>query len=207
MKIKNSVTIIAATLMLGVGACSNIETSKTTALIFDDTINIGNTERNPADQFLVATPDGRILMSWTEAGAKPRSRDAYIEELNNTDATVDQSRRINDQPGRVHFYGGDNRTKFTVAPDGSITAIWAATLPEFRTGEMRTAHADQDSAFIASARLNDDELRSITPSRRSRRAPTVRCTRFGSTGGTGNSCAWANQFHRLKCARISRCAI
>jgi len=158
MKIKNSVTIIAATLMLGVGACSNIETSKSTALIFDDTINIGNTERNPADQFLVATPDGRILMSWTEAGAKPRSRDAYIEELNNKDSTADQSRRINDQPGRVHFYGGDNRTKFTVAPNGSITAIWAATLPEFRTGEMRTAHADQDSAFIASARLNDDEL-------------------------------------------------
>ena len=158
MKIKNSVTIIAATLMLGVGACSNIETSKTTALIFDDTINIGNTERNPADQFLVATPDGRILMSWTEAGAKPRSRDAYIEELNNKDSTADQSRRINDQPGRVHFYGGDNRTKFTVTPNGSITAIWAATLPEFRTGEMRTAHADQDSAFIASARLNDDEL-------------------------------------------------
>jgi len=156
MKIKNFIS--AAILILAVGACSNTETSKTTALIFNDTINLGNTERNPADQFLVATADHRILLSWTEAGEKPRSRNAYIKELNGVDATAEQSHRINDQPGRVHFYGGDNRAKFTVAPNGSITAIWAATLPEFRTGEMRTAHAVQGSGFIPSARLNDDGL-------------------------------------------------
>ena len=58
----------------------------------------------------------------------------------------------------MHFYGGDNRAKFTVAPNGAVTAIWAATLPEFRTGELRTAHADKGSEFLASTRLNDDGL-------------------------------------------------
>lgn len=160
MNTKNlvSVILVTAALTLAIGTASNAETSQPSALIFDDTINLGNTERRPADQFLVATADGRILLSWTEAGEKPRSRNAYIADLSSQDIAVDQPHRINDQSGRVHFYGGDNRAKFTVAPDGSVTAIWAATLAEFRTGEMRTAHAGKDSAFIPSARLNDDGL-------------------------------------------------
>jgi hypothetical protein len=148
---------IAATFSLFTCTVADAAAEPTT-LSFADPISLGNPDGNAADQFLISTADGQVLMSWTEAGRKPRSRDAFLAVINGPDGAMGAPQRINDEAGRVHFYGGDNRTKLTVAPDGSVTAIWAATLAEFRTGELRTAHAAPDGEFLASARLNDDEL-------------------------------------------------
>lgn len=127
-------------------------------LILGDASDLGTLAKNPADQFLLSGPDGSVLISWTETGTKMRSRNAYLTRLDGNGQTTGDIHRINDQEGRVHFYGGDNRAKFTVDSAGGVTAIWAATLPEFRTGEMRVAHAEQSGSFQPSARLNDDEL-------------------------------------------------
>jgi len=130
----------------------------TTELRFGGIKSFGNTAKNPADQFLIPSSDGAVMISWTETGEQKRSRNAYLSILNEDGEPVSNTHRLNDQEGRVHFYGGDNRAKFTVSDDGGITAIWAATLPEFRTGELRVAHAEKDKDFSPSTRLNDDEL-------------------------------------------------
>jgi len=127
-------------------------------LYFGDVSSFGNAAKNPADQFLLSAPDGSVLISWTETGETRRSRNAFLSALNDAGQPVSDTHRLNDQDGRVHFYGGDNRAKFTVTEDGGITAIWAATLPEFRTGELRVAHAAKGKGFAPSTRLNDDEL-------------------------------------------------
>lgn len=151
-------TLIAGAGILVLGSEAIAAEEASGKIILGNTLDFGAIGKNPADQYLVATPDGSVLMSWTETGDAKRSRDAYLTGLETDGQPRSEPRRINDHDGRVHFYGGDNRTKFTVNNDGGITAIWAATLPEFRTGEMRVAHADKNSTFHPSARLNDDDL-------------------------------------------------
>jgi len=149
-------SIVAGIVVLTLAVVMAEEDTK--ELILGDARDVGAVAKNPADQFLVPGADGSILISWTETGDAKRSRDAFLRSLDNNGEPIGNARRINDQDGRVHFYGGDNRAKFAVDSDGGITAIWAATLPEFRTGEMRVAHAVKDQAFSPSTRLNDDKL-------------------------------------------------
>jgi hypothetical protein len=144
--------------MVLIGLATGMADDDTKQLRFGDARSFGDAAKNPADQFLLSTPDGSVLISWTETGKAKRSRDAFLSALNDNGAPIGIAHRINDQEGRVHFYGGDNRAKFTVTGDGGITAIWAATLPEFRTGELRVAHAKKDNGFAPSTRLNDDEI-------------------------------------------------
>ena len=149
--------IVPILIISGLTACT-VE-DKPTELTFGEAHSFGNTTKGPADQFLITAPDGSVLMSWTENGEGKRSRNAYLAILNDEGEPAADAQRLNDQDGRVHFYGGDNRAKFTVGSDASVTAIWAATLPEFRTGEMRVAHtANGNAAFGPSLRLNDDEI-------------------------------------------------
>ena len=144
--------------MVLVGLATGTADDNTKQLSFGNAHSFGDAVKNPADQFLLSTPDGAVLISWTETGKATRSRDAFLSALNDDGTPIGVAHRINDQDGRVHFYGGDNRAKFTVTGDGGITAIWAATLPEFRTGELRVAHAKKDNGFAPSTRLNDDGL-------------------------------------------------
>ncbi len=128
------------------------------SLAFQDEITIGNAELNPADQYLQATPDGRVLLSWTEDSGGMRARNAFMSALISDGNLAGEGRRINDEPGKVHWYGGDNRLKFAVAPNGGVTAIYASPLAEFKTGVVKTAHAEKGGDFLPSVQLNDDEV-------------------------------------------------
>lgn len=137
------------------------KTNPTAAVIdlaFQDEVTIGNGELNPADQYLRATPDGRVFVSWTEDSGGVRARNAFMSALNSDGSLASEGRRINDVPGEVHWYGGDNRLKFTVDPEGGITAVYASPLAEFKTGIVKTAHAEKGGDFMPSVQLNDDEV-------------------------------------------------
>ena len=151
---------LLAVLIAGLAICGVSASAEqaSVGLTLGEAVELGNTAQNPADQFLMRGPNGSILISWTETGKRMPSRNAYMTSLDGDGHVAGAIRRINDQDGRVHFYGGDNRAKFTVTTDGGISAIWAATLPECRTGEMRVAHAAPGEPFGQSMRLNDDEL-------------------------------------------------
>ena len=159
--IKKSYLAVAAltgTGMILSGLAVGTADDSTGELRFGDVHSFGNAAKNPADQFLMPDSDGLVLISWTETGEQMRSRNAFVNTLNDAGKPLGTPHRLNDQEGRVHFYGGDNRAKFTITDDGAITAVWAATLPEFRTGELRVAHAEKGNEFSSSRRLNDDDL-------------------------------------------------
>ena len=130
-------------------------------IVFDAIVNLGNTDRNPADQYLQSGADGKVLVTWSEDSEGVRARNSFLAELNSTGDLAGEARRVNDGPGEVHWYGGDNRLKFTVAADGGVTAVYASPLKEFKTGVVKTAHAKKNSDFLASAILNDDERGSV----------------------------------------------
>ena len=120
-------------------------------------VDIGAPVSNSSDPFLKTTVDDRVLLSWTE---KPdpgeRGRNAYLASLDGQGAPL-APRRINDIEGHVHWYGGDNRLKFSTAADGTITALWQAPMAkEFKISNVYFASASSDGEFAASSVLNDD---------------------------------------------------
>jgi hypothetical protein len=130
-------------------------------MVFDEIVSLGNADKNPADQYLQSGADGQMLLTWTEDSDGVRARNAFMATLNGKGGIAGETRRINDVPGEVHWYGGDNRLKFTVTPDGGMTAVYASPLAEFKTGVVKTARADKDGDFLPSAILNDDERGSV----------------------------------------------
>lgn len=152
--------ILGVALLAASGLAVYSVTATTTGaggLILSDIVSVGAADKSSSDPFLVASPAGEVLLSWTEKPApKDRGRNAFIAALNGQGMPV-APRRINDIDGQVHWYGGDNRLKFAVAGDGSITALWQAPLGgEFKTGNVYTAWAPKDGAFTPSKILNDD---------------------------------------------------
>ncbi|TDJ43483.1 MAG: hypothetical protein E2O50_04560, partial [Gammaproteobacteria bacterium] len=83
------------TVMFSLFTCTLVNAAKSepTTLNFDEPISLGSPEGNAADQFLISTEDGQVLMSWTEAGAKPRSRDAFLAILNGPDGAIGTPQR------------------------------------------------------------------------------------------------------------------
>lgn len=131
--------------------------SADSGVMFGHIVNIGTMEKNSSDPFLEATADGRVLLSWTE---KPdpaeRGRNAYLAELDSQGTPVNP-RQINHIEGQVHWYGGDNRLKFSTSADGRVTALWQAPMAkEFKISNVHFASASLGGEFAASTILNDD---------------------------------------------------
>ena len=158
---------LLAVISLGFAGCSGNDSadaltqadqsSTVMTIVFDEIVSLGNTDKNPADQYLQAGADGQVLMTWTEDSEGVRARNAFMAALSSKGALAGEAQRINDVPGEVHWYGGDNRLKFTVSPDGGLTAVYASPLKEFKTGIVKTAHAKHNGDAFRSAILNDDE--------------------------------------------------
>lgn len=150
---------LIASIFLVLSGCSSTTADdilETRVLSLNESILVGDLKANPADPYLNVAPDGTIFLSWTEDSKDAEGRDAFIASASRKG--LGKSRRMNDRPGQVHQYGGDNRTKFTVTPDGGIAAVWSATLPEYKTGEMRVTYADEDGSFHPAVTLNDDGM-------------------------------------------------
>ena len=133
------------------------QSSTATDVVFDQIVSLGNTDKNPADQYLQSGDDGQVFVTWSEDSEGVRARNAFMATLNSNGNLAGEVRRINDLPGEVHWYGGDNRLKFTVTADGGVTAVYASPLAEFKTGVVKTAHAEKAGNFAPSVILNDDE--------------------------------------------------
>ncbi len=61
--------ILLASLFLALSGCTGTQaddTPTTRVLSFNDTVEVGNAEANPADQYLKVAPDGTVFLSWTE---------------------------------------------------------------------------------------------------------------------------------------------
>jgi hypothetical protein len=154
-----NVGLLLVGLSLALSGCSGTGAdgrSGAPVLSFNETISVGDPEANSADQYLKVAPDGTVFLSWTEDAQETEGRDALITAVNTEG--LGEAQRMNDQPGQVQEYGGDNRTKFTIAPDGGIAAVWSSTLPEYKTGEMKVAYAEAGGSFQPAATLNDDGM-------------------------------------------------
>ena len=158
---------LAAAISLGLSSCGGPKSSESVTqtdpsaaamdIVFDEIVSLGNTDRNPADQYLQPGADGQVLVTWSEDSEGVRARNSFMATLGSNGALAGEARRVNDGPGEVHWYGGDNRLKFTVAADGGMTAVYASPLKEFKTGVVKTAYAEKNGDFLPSAILNDDE--------------------------------------------------
>jgi hypothetical protein len=167
MKTSLSTLAFLAGISLGFTGCTGNESADSVTqadqsstvidIVFDEIVSLGNTDKNPADQYLQTGADGQVLMTWTEDSGGVRARNAFMAALSSEGNLAGEAQRINDVPGEVHWYGGDNRLKFTVATDGGMTAVYASPLKEFKTGIVKTAHAERTGDSFRSAILNDDE--------------------------------------------------
>lgn len=119
-------------------------------------MTVGTADRNPADPYLQAGPDGKLYLSWTEATSGKEGRDGWLATLGG-DGKPGQPRRLNDQPGEIAGHGGENLVRYAVGSDGSVTAAWMQPLGATHTGLVRSAHAAAGAAFAPAATVNDDK--------------------------------------------------
>jgi hypothetical protein len=153
--------LLLAGLSLTLSGCSSTEAddaSGAPVLSFDESITVGDPEANPADQYLKVAPDGTVFLSWTE-DAQEKGRDAFVATVN--EKGLGEPRQMNDQPGQVQSYGGDNRTKFTITPDGGMAALWSSYGSgggKGAGGNMKVVYAEAGGSFQPAATLNDDGM-------------------------------------------------
>ena len=163
MKI-NRRLILLAILCLTLSGCTGTQaddTPTTRVLSFNETVEVGNAEANPADQYLKVALDGTVFLSWTEDAQETGGRNAFIATVNAEE--IGEPQQMNDQPGTVQTYGGDNRTKFILTPDGGIAAIWSSMVPgkaggKGAGGDMKVTYAVAGGSFQPAASLNDDGM-------------------------------------------------
>ena len=152
---------------------STTEITEPGVLSFSEEMIVGDPQGNAADPFFQLALDGKVFLGWTEQNTQlapdgeeflgwteqdtgTEGRNAFVALLNRDSKQLAEPRRLNNDPGEVHAYGGDNRPKLTIGSDGSMAAIWATPLAEFKTGYIQVAHAESNGLFSSSSTLNDD---------------------------------------------------
>ncbi len=157
--------VLLAGISLAVSGCSGTQADDTPltdspitkVLSLSEEITVGNLQDNAASPYFKVSPSGEVFLGWTEEDeGEGDGRNAFIASWNTASKALGEPRRINDDPGEVHAYGGDNRPKLTIGADGSVAAIWATPLAKYHTGYIQVAHADKGGVFSPSSTLNDD---------------------------------------------------
>ena len=154
--------LLFAGLSLTLSGCSSTEAddaSGAPVLSFNESIPVGDPEGHPADQYLKVTPDGTVFLSWTEDPQEAEGRDVFIATVN--PEGLGEPQRMNDQPGQVQSYGGDNRVKFTFTPEGGLAALWSSFGQgggKGAGGDMKVVYAEAGGSFQPAATLNDDGM-------------------------------------------------
>ena len=154
--------LLFAGLSLTLSGCSSTEAddvSGAPVLSFNESIPVGDPAGHPADQYLKVTPDGTVFLSWTEDPQEAEGRDVLIATVN--PEGLGEPQRMNDQPGQVQSYGGDNRVKFTFTPEGGLAALWSSFGQgggKGAGGDMKVVYAEAGGSFQPAATLNDDGM-------------------------------------------------
>ena len=107
---------LGAAISLGLSGCDGANSPESVSqagqsstvgdIVFDEIVSLGNTDRNPADQYLQSGADGQVLVTWSEDSEGVRARNSFMAALSSNGNLADEARRVNDGPGEVHWYGG-----------------------------------------------------------------------------------------------------
>ena len=149
-------------LVSGCGQTSGDDTAEDTplslALSFNEPILVGDLEDNAADAFLQTSPEGEVLLSWTETDPGEEShnnRNAFVARVTRDGQQLGEPRQMNNHP--ISGNGGENLAKFTIGTDGSVAAVWPVVGPVNHTGDLKVAYAEREGAFSPAIPLNDDQ--------------------------------------------------
>ncbi len=144
----------------GCGTGNGNNPPPTPATFFDEPISLEDPQGNPADPHLETSTDGKVFLSWTEHASNPDgygNRDVFVAELTNNGKQLGERRQINDRPVNARY---ENRPRFTIGADGSITATLAVlSRPgmDDETADLGLTRAESSGPFAPIQALNDDQ--------------------------------------------------
>ena len=152
--------VLLAGISLAASGCSGTQADDAPTpqlLSFSEEIVMGDGQLETASPFFKVAPDGEVWLSWVEKDTDTEGFNVFVAPWDQDREQFGERRRMNDQAGEVHWYGGDNRPKLTVTPDGNIAAIWPIPSVVSKTGNIRVARGGSDGPFSPALTLNDDE--------------------------------------------------
>ena len=131
----------------------------TPATFFDEPISLQDPQSNPADPHLETSDNGKVFLSWTEHASNPdgySNRDVFVAELTSNGKQLGERRQANDRPVNARY---ENRPRFTIGADGSITATFAVLSrpgQDDETADLGVTRAESSGPFAPVRAINDD---------------------------------------------------
>ncbi len=112
---------------LALSGCSRSrgdDSSLQPVLSFQEPIVVGNPEHNPAGPYLLTSKSNKVLVSWVEVNPDGVGGSVFLAQVTHDGQQLTDIRKMNHEPIRPR--GGEHKSKFTLAQDDNLTALWVA---------------------------------------------------------------------------------
>ncbi len=131
------------------------DSSLPTTLSFQESILVGNPEANPAGPYLLTSKSNKVFVSWVEEKLDGDGGNVFLAHVTQEGQQLSEIRQMNHEPIRPR--GGEHKSKFTLADDDSVTALWVAHTDVYKHRILKSAYAGSGEPFSLELTLNDDQ--------------------------------------------------
>ncbi len=151
-------TVLALVLIpLALSGCSRSrgdDSSLQPALSFQESILVGNSEDNPVGPYLLTSKTNKVFVSWVEEHRDGVGSNVFLAHVTHDGQQLNDIRKMNHEPGRHR--GGEHKSKFTLAENDAVAAIWVAHTDVYKHRDLQFAYADSSGPFSLEQTINDD---------------------------------------------------
>jgi len=143
---------------LSLSGCSRSrgdDSSLQPVLSFQEPIVVGNPEHNPAGPYLLTSKSNKVFVSWVEENPDGIGGSVFLAHVTHDGQRVSDLRTMNHEPIRPR--GGEHKSKFTLAQDDNVTALWVAHTDVYKRRNLMSAYTDGSGPFSLEQTINDDE--------------------------------------------------
>jgi len=147
--------LLISLVLSGCGSSQGDDSSFEPGLSFRESVTVGNPESNPVGPYLVTSKTNKVFVSWVEEDRDGVGGNVFLAQVTDDGQRLTDIRKMNHEPARPR--GGEHKSKFTLAQDDNVTALWVAHTDVYKRRNLMSAYTDGGGLFSLEQTINDDE--------------------------------------------------
>ena len=147
--------VLISIVLSGCSRSRGDDSSHQPGLSFQEAILVGNPEANSTGPYLLTSNSNKVFVSWAEENPDGEGGRVFLAQVTSDGQRLNHIRQMNHEPIRPR--GGEHKSKFTLAQDDSVAALWVAYTDVYKHRILKSAYADGGGPFSLEQRVNDDQ--------------------------------------------------
>ena len=147
--------VLISLVLSGCSRSRGDDSSLQPVLSFQEPIVVGNPEDHPVGPYLLTSKSNKVFVSWAEVNPDGVGGNVFLAHVTHDGQRLTDIQKMNHELIRPR--GGEHKSKFTLAQDDNVTALWVAHTDVYKRRNLMSAYTDGSGPFSLEQTINDDE--------------------------------------------------